>query len=133
MPRKTLKQRKGKNPTDDNQNRVRSIIDNIIGIEDPDDLMRQIRNILQESGRVPQVGKYYTFVYSPKTPNIQYDRNPLVAVTDVYNWGFKGINFHWGGMRQYTWNEVVGSLYEVYSEELADLREVPFANVRLNS
>ena len=95
--------------------------------------MLEILNVLQESGRVPRVGKYYTFVYRPKTPNITYDQNPLVAVTEVFRWGFKGINFHWGELRQYTYDEVAGQLYEIYSEELADLREVPFANIRLNS
>ena len=133
MPRKTLKQRQERNPTDDNDNRVRSVIDNVIGTEDPDDLMLEIMSVLQESGRVPQAGKYYTFVYNPKTPNISYDQNPLVAVTEVYKWGFKAINFHWGQLRQYTWSEVAGQLYEVYSDELADLREIPFANIRLNS
>jgi hypothetical protein len=133
MPRKTLKQRREGNPTDDNENRVRSVIDNVIGTEDPDDLMLEIMSVLQESGRVPQAGKFYTFVYSPKTPNISYDQNPLVAVTEVYKWGFKAINFHWGELRQYTWSEVAGQLYEVYPDELADLREVPFANIRLNS
>jgi hypothetical protein len=133
MPRKTLKQRQGKNPTDDNQNRIRSVIDGVVGNEDPDDLMIDLLNVLQESGRVPQAGKYYVFVYNPKTPNITYDQNPLVAVTEVFRWGFKGINFHWGELRQYTYDEVAGQLYEIYSEELADLREVPFANIRLNS
>ena len=133
MPRKTLKQRQGKNPTDDNQNRIRSVIDGVVGNEDPDDLMIDLLNVLQESGRVPQAGKYYIFVYNPKTPNITYDQYPLVAVTEVFRWGFKGINFHWGELRQYTYDEVAGQLYEVYSEELADLREVPFANIRLNS
>jgi hypothetical protein len=133
MPRKTLKQRQERNPTDDNDNRVRSVIDNVIGTEDPDDLMLEIMSVLQESGRVPQAGKYYTFVYNPKTPNISYDKNPLVAVTEVYKWGFKAINFHWGQLRQYTWSEVAGQLYEVYPDELADLREIPFANIRLNS
>jgi hypothetical protein len=133
MPRKTLKQRREGNPTDDNENRVRSVIDNVIGTEDPDDLMLEIMSVLQESGRVPQTGKFYKFVYSAKTPNISYDQNPLVAVTEVYKWGFKAINFHWGELRQYTWSEVAGQLYEVYPDELADLREVPFANIRLNS
>ena len=133
MPRKTLKQRREANPPDDNENRVRSVIDNVIGNEDPDDLMLEIMSVLQESGRVPRAGKYYTFVYNPKTPNISYDQNPLVAVTEVYKWGFKAINFHWGELRQYTWSEVAGQLYEVYPDELADLREVPFANIRLNS
>ena len=82
---------------------------------------------------VPDVGKYYVFVYNPKTSGIQYDQNPLVAVTDVFRWGFRGINFHWNGYRQYTWNEVAGQLYEVRSEELADVRELPFAKILLNS
>jgi hypothetical protein len=133
MPRKTLKQRKDPNPTSDKSNRIRSVLDNLIGNEDPDDLMIEILDAIQESGKVPSVGKYYVFVYNPKTPNVRYDQNPLVAVTDRFQWGFRGINFHWEKMRQYTWDEIPGSLYEVYAEELADLREIPFGNIRLNS
>jgi len=133
MPRKTLKQRKEPNPTTDKSNRIRNILDNLIGNEDPDDLMIEILDAIQESGKMPSVGKYYVFVYNPKTPNVQYDQNPLVAVTDRFQWGFRGINFHWGEMRQYTWDEIPGSLYEVYAEELADLREIPFGKIRLNS
>jgi hypothetical protein len=135
MPRKTLKQRKEPNPTSDKSNRIRNVLDNLIGTEDPDDLMIEILDAIQESGRMPSVGKFYVFVYIPKTPNIQYDQNPLVAVTDTFQWGFRGINFHWGseGVRQYTWDEIPGSLYEVYPEELADLREIPFGKIRLNS
>jgi len=91
MPRKTLKERKERNPTDDDHNRVRSVIDSIDGTESPDDLMLMLLDILSESGKVPQEGKYYTFVYNPKTLNVRYDQNPLVAVTKVFNWGFKGI------------------------------------------
>jgi hypothetical protein len=133
MPRKPLKERNQKNPTDDKSNRVRSIIDNITGKENPDDIMLMLLEKITESGKIPSVGKYYVFVYSPKTPNIQYDQNPFVAVTDVFQWGFKGINFHWGEMRQYTWDEVAGSLYEIYSDEVSDVRELLFANIRLNS
>ena len=39
--------------------------------------------------------------------------HPLVAVTDVFSWGFRGLNYHWGEMRQYTFPEVVGGLYQV--------------------
>ena len=98
-------------PTDDNDNRIRSVVDSVIGTEDPDDLMVDLMNALTEGSKVPKVGGYYTFVYTPKTPNIPYDSNPLVAVTDVFEWGFRGINFHWGTMRKYTWNEVPGGLY----------------------
>ena len=122
-----------KRPTDDNSNRVRSVIDGVIGTEDPDDLMLELLSVLQEGGKVPESGKYYVFVYNPKTPNIQYDQNPFVAVTDVFEWGFRGINFHWGEIRQYTYNEIVGQIYEVYSDEVSDVREIPFGKFRLNS
>lgn len=133
MPRKSIKQRKEKNPTEDKNNRIRSVIDSINGKEDPDDVMLMLLDVLEESGSLPKVGRYYTFVYNPKTTNIQYDQNPLVGVTEVFQWGFRGINFHWGDVRQYTWNEIAGQLYEIYKEELADAREIPFQNIRLNS
>ena len=133
MPRKTLKQRKEKYPTENEVNRIRSVMDNIVGMEDPDDVMMELMSTIPESGRVPSAGKYYAFVYNPKTPNILYDQNPLVAVTDVFEWGFRGLNYHWGEMRQYTWNEIPGQLYEIYPEELADARELPFMKQRLNS
>jgi len=121
------------NPTDDKSNRIRSVIDNVIGMEDPDDLMIELMSVLEEGGKIPESGKYYVFVYKPKTPNIRYDQNPLVAVTDIFSWGFRGINYHWGKVHQYTWNEIIGQIYEVYADELADVRELPFAKFGLNS
>ena len=47
------------------------------------------------------------FFYRAKTPNLRYDMHPMVAVTDVFEWGFRGINFHWNTYRNYTWNEIV--------------------------
>ena len=120
-------------PTDDNDNRIRSIVDSVIGTEDPDDLMIDLMGALTEGSKVPQVGRYYTFIYNPKTPNIPYDSNPLVGVTEIFDWGFRGFNFHWGQMRKYTWNEISGGLYEINSDELADAREIPFGHIRLNS
>ena len=71
MPRKTLKQRR--NPTDDNDNRVRGVVRELSGIEDSDDKMEALISVLSESGRVPSSGKFYTFFYSAKTNGIQYD------------------------------------------------------------
>ena len=104
------------------------------GTEEPDDLMLELLEIVgNRVTPVPDVGKFYTFVYSPKTPNIQYDAHPLVAVTDLFQWGFRGLNFHWGETRQYTWNEVIGQLYEIFPEELSDAQEIPFGKIGLNS
>lgn len=119
-------------PTDAKLNRLRKVIDNMTGTESADDLMLEVMNALRESGKVPTAGNYYTFVYNPKTPNIQYDQNPLVAVSNVFSWGFKGLNFHWGQMRQYTWDEIAGGLYLVTAEELSDAQEIPFQNIRIN-
>ena len=113
--------------------RISSIKQNMLGIESPDDLMLEILEALSESGNIPEAGNYYTFVYQPKTPGIQYDEFPLVAVTDVFGWGFKGLNFHWGNVRQYTWQEMVGNLHIVSSEEIESLRSIPYGKIRLNS
>lgn len=121
MPRKTLQQR--------NRNRIAPLVKNLLGTEDSDDIMIELMNILPETVGPPKAGKFYIFVYNAKTPNLRYDQNPLVAVTDVYSWGFRGINFHWGEARQYTWDEVAGAVYEVYKEELEDLRRLPFSNI----
>ena len=66
-------------PTDDKHNRIRGVVDNLIGTEDPDDLMMELMEAVGNTVTpVPDVGKYYAFVYSPKTPNIEYDAHPLV-------------------------------------------------------
>ena len=133
--RKLEEQRAAKRPTDTdlNRNRVRSVLDGITGNESGDDLMLELLEVVSESGKIPQVGKFYIFVYNAKTPQLRYDQNPLVAVTDVFQWGFKGLNMHWGEVRQYTWNDVAGSVYEVYPSEIKDLQAIPFANFRLNN
>lgn len=120
--------------TDTNRNRVRGVADKIIGIKDPDDVMIALLEVLTESpARGIQAGKIYVFVYNAKTPQLRYDQNPFVAVTDVMPWGFRGINFHWGESRQYTWSEVAGGVYEVYPSEVKDLQMIPFANYQLNT
>ena len=121
-------------PTDDNANRVRSVIDNLIGTEEADDVMIELMDTLTDTvTSSPSAGKYYVFVYNAKTPNIQFDSNPLVAVTDVFEWGFRGVNLHIGQYRNYTYNELVGQLYEVNPDELSDVRELPFVNITLNN
>ena len=120
-------------PTDDNSNRVRGVIDSFIGIETADDIMGELIGVLSEGGKVPETGTYYTFFYSAKTSGIQYDEHPLVGVTDVFSWGFRGINFHWNtenSRRQYDYNQIIGGLYEIYPEEMSDVIELGFAKIR---
>ncbi len=101
-------------------------------ITDPEDLMLVIIEIFKEEVLYPEQGKFYTFIYNPKTPNIEYDQHPLIACTGIYKWGFKGINFHWRKPRQYTWEEVAGKLHVVKYNELDELLSIPYAKFRLN-
>ena len=123
MPRKTLRER-------GNVNRIAPLVKKLIGVETADDLMLELMNVLTETRNPPVAGKFYVFVYNAKTPGMRYDQNPLVAVTNVYKWGFQGFNYHWGENRQYTWDEVAGGMYEIYPQELNDLRRLPFGNIR---
>jgi hypothetical protein len=102
------------------------------GATDPEDVMMIIMDVFKEEVLYPEPGKFYTFIYNPKTPNIEYDQHPLIACTELYNWGFKGINFHWRESRQYTWEEVVGKLHVVKYNELDELTSLQYGKFRLN-
>jgi hypothetical protein len=102
------------------------------GITDPEDIMLQIMDIFKEEVLYPEPGKFYTFIYNPKTPNIEYDQHPLIACTELYGWGFKGLNFHWRKSRNYTWEEIAGKLHVVKYNELDELIGLQYGKFRLN-
>ncbi len=117
---------------DQNENRI---IGNDINLRtnDPEDMMLEIMELLNDTVTpIPEVGKFYTFVYNAKTPGYQYDQHPLIACTALEKWGFKGLNFHWQQSRNYTWNELAGQLYIVQWNELDDLMAIPYAKFILN-
>lgn len=101
-------------------------------ISDPEDLMLIIMDTLKEEVLYPEPGKFYTFIYNPKTPNIEYDQHPLIACTELQKWGFKAINFHWRKSRNYTWEEVAGKLHVIKYNELDEMLSIPYAKFRLN-
>ena len=118
---------KEQRPPEVNENRIEAIKDKLTS-SDPEDLMLQIMQALNNTVEaIPTVGKYYTFVYNAKTPEKQYDQHPLIACTDLFKWGFRGINFHWQSSRNYTWEELTGQVYMVKSIELDDLLSIPYA------
>ena len=137
MPRKTLKQRRERDAAREQEdfglddapsNRIEAIKDELETTNDPEDLMLMIMDALKDTvSPIPEVGKFYTFVYNAKTPRIQYDQHPLIACTDLQQWGFKGLNFHWRQSRNYTWEELAGQLYIVDYTELDDLLAIPYA------
>ena len=118
---------KEKRPPTVNANRIEEIKDKLTS-SDPEDLMLEIMDALSNTVEaIPTVGNYYTFVYNAKTAGKQYDQHPLIACTDLFKWGFRGINFHWQSSRNYTWEELTGEVYMVKSIELDDLLAIPYA------
>ena len=109
-------------------NRVREYLSDLNNrTNDPEEMMMEIMEALNDTVTpIPEVGKFYTFVYNAKTPNITYDQHPLIACTDLQSWGFKGLNFHWRQSRNYTWEELAGQLYIVEYTELDDLLRFPY-------
>jgi len=115
-------------------NRVREYLSDLNNrTNDPEEMMLEIMEALNDTvSPIPEVGKFYTFVYNAKTPNITYDQHPLIACTDLQSWGFKGLNFHWRQSRNYTWEELAGQLYIVQWNELDDLLAIPYGKFILN-
>jgi hypothetical protein len=100
---------------------------------DPDDKMLDIMELLKEIDVIPDVGSLYTFVYNAKTPDIEYDQYPLVVVSDIFRWGFRGYNFHRRSPHNYTWLELVGNLHRVHKEELNILLSLNYQKFRINT
>ena len=115
-------------------NRVREYLSDLNNrSNDPEEMMLEIMEALNDTVTpIPEVGKFYTFVYNAKTPDITYDQHPLIACTSLERWGFKGINFHWRQSRNYTWEELAGQLYIVQWNELDDLLAIPYGKFILN-
>ena len=118
---------KERRPPTVNDNRIEAIKDRLTS-SNPEDLMLEIMGALNNTVEaIPTVGKYSTFVYNAKTAGKEYDQHPLIACTDLFRWGFRGINFHWQSSRKYTWEELTGQVYMVKSIELDDLLSIPYA------
>ena len=92
--------------------------------------MSELMSSLGTGQLVPEVNKYYVFVYKAKTPGIRYDAHPFVVVTGLFRWGFSAYNFHWEEPRFYTWAEIQSNLYEVTDEDLNRVQEAPIALIR---
>ena len=114
----------------ESRSRLDILHERIENLSDPEDIMIEIIDVFNKTELVPEVGNYYTFIYNAKTPNINYDQHPLVAVTSIFNWGFQGINYHWNESRRYTWQEVAGSLHVVEDDELMSLRNINYAKIK---
>ena len=114
-------------------NRIEPVIADLKSEKDLGERMELIMYALNDTVTpIPEEGNICTFKYFAKTPNISYDQHPLVAVTNLYNWGFSGINFHHRDYRQYTWQELGTQVYIVQWEELDDLLSLDYEKIVLN-
>ena len=95
---------------------------------DPEEIMLLIMEIFTIEVLYPERGNFYTFVYTPKTPNIDYDQHPLITCVDIFKWGFRGVNFHWNDYRNYTWQEVAGFLHVVKDDEIEYMKSIPYGH-----
>lgn len=121
MPRKTLKQRKQKN-----SNRIQPILSEIYGTEKPDTMMNILLTALRETElNIPRPGDFVAFIYNATTPRLLYDRHPIVAVYELAEWGFKGVNLHTGEPRNYDFRNTQGAYYAIKKEELDDALTLP--------
>ena len=147
MPRLTIQQRRdrdaareaekkafGLDGDQEENNRVREFLSEMNNqTNDPEEMMLEIMQVLNQTVEpIPEVGKFYTFVYNAKTAGETYDQHPLIACVDLFAWGFRGLNFHWQKYRNYTWEELAGQLYVVQYNELDDLLAIPYAKYILN-
>ena len=116
------------------ENRIETYLSDLNNrTNDPEDMMLEIMEVLKETVTpIPDVGKFYTFVYNAKTPGIDYDQHPLIACVGLFPWGFRGLTFHWQDYRNYNWNELPGQLYIVQYNELDDLLKIPYGKFIFN-
>tara|TARA_A200000159_G_scaffold161163_1_gene182571 strand:+ start:460 stop:870 length:411 start_codon:yes stop_codon:yes gene_type:complete len=119
-----------RHPTERVEELKRMVLD--ANTSDPEEIMLLIMELFTIEEILPEVGKFYTFIYNPKTPNITYDQHPLIACVDLFKWGFRGLNFHWQDYRNYTWAEVAGKLHLVEFQELDELLALQYGKFLLN-
>ena len=100
--------------------------------DDVEDIMIIIMDTFKEEALYPEPGNFYTFVYQPITPYIEYVQHRVIACVGIFNWGFRGLNFHWQRYRNYTWAEVVGKLHVVKYQELDELLSLQYGKFLLN-
>lgn len=119
--------------------RILELKKRVKNVSDSEEIMTKILEVFKDVEIIPTPGNYYTFVYNAKTikdrskqysgmptEEIYYDQHPLVAVFEIKQWGFVGLNFHWRTMRNYTWQEVIGQLHIVRQDEIDYLKSLNY-------
>ena len=121
MPRKPLKQKQ--RPS---LNRIKPIQVDLIGTESSEEIWEKLTPALDDTkAPAPTPGGIYVFQYFAMTPELLYDRYPVVGVQGVFEWGFTGVNLHLKDPRRYNFNQVSSQLYQIKKVELDTLLALP--------
>ncbi len=94
--------------------------------KNPVSIMNNIIEVFGSYKNFPKEGTYCTFIYNAKTPNLLYDRHPLIAVLDMKEWGFQGFNFHLNMHRNYTWNEIESVFCTISNPDISYFRSLNY-------
>jgi hypothetical protein len=101
--------------------------------KDPEIIMNVILDVFQDTISEPIPGRYFTYRYNAKTPRLRYDQHPLIACLGVYEWGFRGLNFHLSKERNYTLPELGSNICLVQNDEIAYLKTIRYEKILFNS
>ena len=111
-------------------NRMKPIIDELIGTEKAEDIFAKVMVALSDSQeKIPVVNGVYCLEYYAVTEPLLTDRFPIVGVTGVYQWGFSGMNLHLGEPRNYNFDNISSSLYRLKPQEVAAARALPLMDL----
>jgi hypothetical protein len=89
--------------------------------KNPDKLIEYLCKITDDDN----FGHWYFELLSENINSVDI---PIETYFDFTWWG--GFNYHWGMMRNYTWQEVAGALHHVRSNEIDYLRSLPYGKIR---
>ena len=111
-------------------NRMKPLLDDLIGTEKPEDIFVQVQDALRDSQeKIPTPNGIYCLEYYAVTEPLLTDRFPIVGVTGVFDWGFTGMNLHLGEPRNYNYNNIASSLYRLKPQEVAAARALPLMDL----
>ena len=100
------------------RNRIRPILNELIGTESSEEIMNELVIALSDSQvPVPQPGGIYLFQYFAMTPELLYDRYPVVGVQGVFDWGFTGVNLHIKDPRRYTYTQIASPIFQIKHDQ----------------
>jgi hypothetical protein len=99
--------------------------------DSPDEIMAVIQEVFDDIDSLPKPGNIYTFVYTPITPRIFYDKHPLIFVESYNPPYFIGFNVHWSDYRNYLLENVTNGVFHRVKkgEEFDYLHDVPYKKI----